>query len=48
MEKLKEKLNNVVKTIDNLEKLFENEDISVIFALEELREQTKSIMELCK
>ena len=45
MEELKEKLNNVVKTIDNLEKLFENEDISVIFALEELREQIKSIME---
>ncbi|MGM9881475.1 MAG: hypothetical protein ACI31S_01375 [Bacilli bacterium] len=43
MEELKETL----KTIDNLEEMFENEgqDIEVIFGLEEIKRQINKILE---
>lgn len=44
MEKLKEKLVNMINTINNMEKMFEEEDISVTFALEELKEQVADMI----
>lgn len=39
-----ERLKNVIKTIENMEKMFEDKDVEVIFALEELKEQINSII----
>lgn len=44
MEELKNKLVNMINTINNMEKMFEEEDISVTFALEELKEQVADII----
>ena len=39
MEELKSRLINMISTINNMEEMFKEEDISVTFALEELKEQ---------
>jgi len=44
MEELKNKLVNMINTINNMEKMFEEEDIEVTFALEELKEQVADIL----
>lgn len=44
MEELKSKLVNMINTINNMEKMFEEEDISVTFALEELKEQVADMI----
>ena len=44
MEELKNKLLNMINTINNMEKMFEEEDISVTFALEELKEQVADMI----
>lgn len=46
MEELKNKLVNMINTINNMEKMFEEEDISVIFALEELKEQVADMIRI--
>lgn len=44
MEELKNRLINMINTINNMEKMFEKEDVSVIFALEELKEQVADMI----
>ena len=44
MEELKEKLVKMINTINNMEEMFEEEDISVTFAFEELKEQVADIL----
>ena len=44
MEELKNKLVNMINTINNMEKMFEEDDISVTFALEELKEQVAEMI----
>lgn len=44
MEELKNKLVNMINTINNMEEMFEEEDISVTFALEELKEQVADMI----
>ena len=46
MEELKNKLVNMIKTINNMEEMFEEEDISVTFALEELKEQVAEMIRI--
>ena len=46
MEELKNKLVNMIKTINNMEEMFEEEDISVTFALEELKEQVAEMLRI--
>ena len=46
MENLKNKLINMVSTINNMEKMFEEEDIEVTFALEELKEQVADMIRI--
>lgn len=46
MEELKEKLVKMINTINNMEEMFEEEDISVIFALEELKEQCAEMIRI--
>ena len=40
---MKERLEKILKTIDNLEENFKGYDIEVIFALEELKAQIEEI-----
>jgi TusA-related sulfurtransferase len=42
------KLKSMIMTINNMEKMFEGEDVEVIFALEELKEQIADIIRECK
>lgn len=44
MEELKGKLVKMINTINNMEEMFEEEDISVTFALEELKEQVADMI----
>lgn len=46
MEELKNRLVNMIKTINNMEEMFEEEDISVTFALEELKEQVAEMLRI--
>lgn len=46
MEELKNRLVNMIKTINNMEEMFEEEDISVTFALEELKEQVADMIRI--
>lgn len=46
MEELKGKLVKMINTINNMEEMFEEEDISVIFALEELKEQVAEMIRI--
>lgn len=46
MEELKNRLVNMIKTINNMEEMFEEEDISVTFALEELKEQVAEMIRI--
>ncbi len=46
MEELKGKLVKMINTINNMEEMFEEEDISVTFALEELKEQVADMIRI--
>ena len=46
MEELKGKLVKMINTINNMEEMFEKEDISVTFALEELKEQVAEMLRI--
>lgn len=46
MEEFKNKLINMIGTINNMEKMFEEEDIEVTFALEELKEQVADMLRI--
>lgn len=46
MEELKNKLVNMINTINNMEKMFEEEGVSVTFALEELKEQVADMIRI--
>lgn len=48
MEELKNKLVNMINTINNMEEMFKEEDISVIFAFEELKEQVADMIRIIK
>ena len=48
MEELKNKLVNMINTINNMEEMFEEEDISVTFAFEELKEQVADMIRIIK
>ena len=44
MEELKNKLIKMINTINNMQEMFKDEDVSVIFALEELKEQCEEML----
>lgn len=46
MEEFKNKLINMIGTINNMEKMFEEEDIEVTFAFEELKEQVADMLRI--
>lgn len=46
MEELKGKLVKMINTINKMEEMFEEEDISVTFALEELKEQVADMIRI--
>ena len=43
---MKDRLNKVLKTIDNLENMFE--DVDVVFALEEIKAQVNEILNVAQ
>lgn len=47
-EKVNRNLERTLKTIDNLEDMFKDKDIEVIFGLEELKTQVKEILNKLK
>ena len=50
-KEINKKIERMIFTINNLQKLFETEDdvdqTDMVFALEELKEQSKGILEIC-
>lgn len=52
IKEISKKIERMIFTINNLQKLFETKDdideTDMIFALEELKEQSKGILEICR